>query len=251
MDKVVFSPEEESWAHGYNIPQYTTTYNDEDVSIPYKVSASLNTYGEQVFRDFFNNLALIGKPEMTDEERMENQKKAEKEISKIKQPKPGMILSAKSAEKYELKMQEYQNQVMSVYEKYGIGMRPEANSTSEFSDSYTIPAANDNRKIQLRSKKSVQMLEEFLSCTHMCGMNKFLKDFNLSYDNGKVFNKRDGGYNGHYGDSRGCEDYALQLNMWHGLPAFTAGQKFYFYLDRAIMPQAELKKIKTVKLNHN
>lgn len=249
MDKVVFSQEEKSWAHGYNIPQWTTTYNDEYVAIPYKVSASLNQTGEQVFRDFFNNLALIGKPEMTDEERMENQMKANKEISKIKSPNPDMF--RKDREKYDLKMQEYQNQVMSVYEKYGISMRPEDNSTSEFFGSYIIPAANDNRKIQFRSEKSVQMIKEFLSCEQDCGMNEFLKDFNLSYDNGKVFNKRDGGYDGHFGDSRACEEYVLQLNMSHGWPAFTAGQKFYFFLDIAIMPQAELKKIKTVKLNHN
>lgn len=130
-------------------------------------------------------------------------------------------------------------------------MRPDANSDSEFTASYTIPAANDNRKIHFRSKNSVNMLKDFLSCTPICEMNKFLKDFNLSYDGGKALNKREGGYDGHFGDSRACEDYALQFNMWHGLPSFTAGQKFYFYLDRAIMPQVELKKIKTVKLNHN
>lgn len=252
MDKVTFSQEEKSWAHGYNIPEYSTIYNDEDVSIPYKVSASLNANGEEVFRDFFKNLALIGKPEMTDKERSENHKRAEKEISKIKQPKPGFIFSIKSAEKYEQKMEEYENQVRAIYEKYGIGIMGQDNSsTNEFPAAYTIPDANDNRKIHLRSQKSERLLESFLSCDHTCEVNKFLKDFNVTYDNGKTLNKREGGYNGHYRDSRACEDYVLQLHKWHGLPSFTPGQKFYYYLDRAIMPQAELKKIKTVKLNHN
>lgn len=62
LEKITYTAEEESWCHGYNAPRPQLAYSDTHVSIPIKVSAVLNKTGEDLFKNFYNQLYALALP---------------------------------------------------------------------------------------------------------------------------------------------------------------------------------------------
>lgn len=62
LEKIAYTEEEESWCHGYNAPRPQLAYSDTHVSIPIKVSAVLNKTGEDLFKNFYNQLYALALP---------------------------------------------------------------------------------------------------------------------------------------------------------------------------------------------
>lgn len=267
LDKVSFNREEQSWAHGYNLPENTATrYDETSVSIPYKVSARINKYGSDFFLTVFNRLSQIAHMELSNEEKNELMIKAQKEAEKIIRDvqKPRMIISAKQMEKQEARMREAQTKIKQIYKKYGLDASYHAidngrdNSTAneynaEFQFPFRMNGESECRRIMFRSKLSAEKLKNIFAYSPASGFNTTLGEFSIDFGVNVITPKaKDSRYvgGGRFSD-RHQEGYVLQHNMWHGVPECKEGQEVYFYFGWYTLPQTDLSKIRNVKAVHN
>ena len=256
-DKFIFSPLEERWDYlcgGYDLIKPETIYNDNSVSIPFKVTANLNKNGVSIFAQFIEKLSKIGKSDISQEEKNKEYKKRRKEIEKLiyKNPQKAEELMTSwmsggpgnddKSFKYVFKIPfEQVEKDKNISEQTG---RDFYGSKKKYPDVF------------FRSKNSLEMLESLFSTGSRVrgigksGINQYLSDFYIHLGDGKQDNKKIQTIG-----EDGILMYTIDGN-YRGEPFYDTvkdevGAEYFFRFGRINLPIEDVKKLRNIKVVHN
>lgn len=223
-DKFTFSPLEKRWDYlcdGYDLITPETIYNDNSVSIPFKVTANLNKNGVNVFSQFIEKLSKIGKSD-----------KSEKDKNK-----------------------EYNNSYKYVFNIPFEQVEKDKNISEQTGRDFYL-SSKKYPDIFFRSGNSIKMLNSLFSTGSMrrgigkSGINQYLSDFYIDLGDGNQDNKKIQTIG-----EDGILMYTIDGN-YRGKPFFDTvkdevGAEYFFRFGRINLPIEDVKKLRNIKVVHN